>query len=54
MDVCIDESEPEDSIQRYFSEVKSTGDQALAVPPHWHKVHQVFVHWNREKTPGLT
>jgi mannose-6-phosphate isomerase-like protein (cupin superfamily) len=39
MDVCIDESEPEDSIERYFSEVKSTGEEALSVPPHWHKYH---------------
>jgi hypothetical protein len=51
MDVCIDESEPEDSIQRYFSEVKSTGEEALSVPPHWHKVHRpLYTGMEREHT----
>lgn len=38
MNISIDESEPEDSIQRYFAHVVATGEEALKVPPHWHKV----------------
>ena len=38
MELIMDESEPEDSIGRYMNDTISTGEDVLAVPPHWHKV----------------
>lgn len=38
MDITIDESEPEDSINRYVMDTICTGEEALEIPPHWHKV----------------
>jgi hypothetical protein len=38
LEIKIDESEPEDSVKRYASEITSTGEEVVAVPPHWHKV----------------
>ncbi|KAH8171043.1 hypothetical protein LIA77_09824 [Sarocladium implicatum] len=37
LEIKIDESEPEDSVKRYASEITSTGEEVVAVPPHWHK-----------------
>ncbi|KAI1086345.1 hypothetical protein F5B19DRAFT_498453 [Rostrohypoxylon terebratum] len=39
MDISIDESEPEDSISRYVMETTCIGEDAVSVPPHWHKDH---------------
>ena len=40
MDITIDESEPEDSINRYAMDIISTGEEALEIPAHWHKVRR--------------
>lgn len=40
MDITIDEAEPEDSINRYAMDTRSTGEEVLDIPPHWHKVSQ--------------
>lgn len=34
----MDESEPEDSINRFVMDTTCTGEEALDIPPHWHKV----------------
>lgn len=38
MEIGIDESEPEDSIDRYAVDTYSTGEEMLEIPSHWHKV----------------
>lgn len=38
MEITIDESEPEDSINYWSTVTHSTGEEALEIPPHWHKV----------------
>lgn len=38
MDIKVDEAEPEDSINRCVMDTTSTGEEALYIPPHWHKV----------------
>ncbi|KAK0385312.1 hypothetical protein NLU13_7788 [Sarocladium strictum] len=43
MDLSVDESEPEDSIKRFFAQVVSTGEEAFKVPPHWHKHHAEYM-----------
>ncbi|KAI1384397.1 uncharacterized protein F4822DRAFT_415020 [Hypoxylon trugodes] len=39
MQIKIDEAEPEDSINRYAMDTISIGEEALYIPPHWHKDH---------------
>ncbi|KAI2638972.1 hypothetical protein GGS26DRAFT_587743 [Hypomontagnella submonticulosa] len=39
MDIKVDEAEPEDSINRCVMDTTSTGEEALYIPPHWHKDH---------------
>ncbi len=38
MEISFNESEPEDSINRWAIDTISTGEEAVDVPPHWHKV----------------
>ena len=38
MEIAINESEPEDSINRYIIDTFGTGEEVLEIPPHWHKV----------------
>ena len=38
MEITIDVSEPEDSVSRYAMDTICTGEEALEIPPHWHKV----------------
>lgn len=38
MEIMLDESEPEDSINRYVMDTTCTSEEALEAPPHWHKV----------------
>lgn len=40
MEITIDESEPEDSVNRYAMNTICTGEEALDIPPHWHKVSE--------------
>jgi mannose-6-phosphate isomerase-like protein (cupin superfamily) len=40
MEITVDESEPEDSIDRYVMDTVCTGEEALKIPPHWHKVSE--------------
>ncbi|KAI1409704.1 hypothetical protein F5Y13DRAFT_169300 [Hypoxylon sp. FL1857] len=39
MDIKVNEAEPEDSINRYLMDTICTGEEALNIPPHWHKDH---------------
>ncbi|KAI1125117.1 hypothetical protein F5Y10DRAFT_14663 [Nemania abortiva] len=39
MDIAIDESEPEDSVNRYAMDTICTGEEILEILPHWHKEH---------------
>ncbi|KAI0967661.1 hypothetical protein F4678DRAFT_465261 [Xylaria arbuscula] len=39
LNIVEDETAPEDSIDRYISEVTSTGEESLKIQPHWHKDH---------------
>ncbi|KAJ2997706.1 hypothetical protein NUW58_g566 [Xylaria curta] len=39
MDITMDESEPEDSVNRYAMDTICTGEETLNIPPHWHKEH---------------
>ncbi|KAI4859874.1 hypothetical protein F4820DRAFT_438513 [Hypoxylon rubiginosum] len=43
MKITIDEAEPEDSINRYTMDTVSTGEEALHIPPHWHKNHSEYL-----------
>ncbi|KIM93742.1 hypothetical protein OIDMADRAFT_21493 [Oidiodendron maius Zn] len=43
MEITVNESEPEDSIDRYVMDTVCTGEEALEIPPHWHKNHQEFL-----------
>lgn len=38
MDIIVDESQPEDSINRYAMDTHCTGEEPLEIPPHWHMV----------------
>ena len=40
MEITVDESEPDDSINRYAMDTICTGEEALDIPPHWHKVSE--------------
>ena len=40
MEITVNESEPEDSINRYVMDTICTGEEALEIPPHWHKVSE--------------
>jgi hypothetical protein len=40
MEITVDESEPEDSINRYVMDTICTGEEALEIPPYWHKVSE--------------
>jgi hypothetical protein len=40
MEITVNESEPEDSINRYVMDTICTGEVALEIPPHWHKVSE--------------
>ena len=40
MEITVNESEPEDSIDRYVMDTICTGEEALEIPPHWHMVSQ--------------
>lgn len=40
MEICIDESEPEDSINHYAIDTFGDGQEPVDVPPHWHKVNK--------------
>ncbi|KAK2594391.1 hypothetical protein QQS21_007897 [Conoideocrella luteorostrata] len=40
MEIKMNESEPEDSVNRWAIDTVCTGEEALEVPPHWHKNHQ--------------
>lgn len=45
MDIQIDESEPETSIDRYVMDTIADGGKnsdAFYVPPHWHKVNKLI------------
>lgn len=52
MEICINESEPEDSINRWAMDTISTGEEAVDVPPHWHKVSGIARQepWARPET----
>ncbi|KAI1402772.1 hypothetical protein F4819DRAFT_507228 [Hypoxylon fuscum] len=39
MDITVDETEPEDSINRYAMDTICTGEEAVSIPAHWHKDH---------------
>ncbi|KAI1204741.1 uncharacterized protein F4807DRAFT_446035 [Annulohypoxylon truncatum] len=39
MDITVDETEPEDSINRYAMDTTCTGEETLYIPGHWHKDH---------------
>lgn len=41
MDITVNESEPEGSIDRYAMDTTCTGEEVLHIPPHWHKVSVV-------------
>ncbi|KAI9162781.1 hypothetical protein HJFPF1_04373 [Paramyrothecium foliicola] len=43
MEITIDESEPEDSVDRFVMDTICTGEEALEIPPHWHKNHQEYL-----------
>ncbi|CAI6080528.1 unnamed protein product [Clonostachys chloroleuca] len=43
MDITVDESEPEDSIDRWVMDTICTGEEALEIPPHWHMNHQEYL-----------
>ncbi|KAI0202413.1 hypothetical protein F4808DRAFT_421540 [Astrocystis sublimbata] len=43
MNITMDESEPEDSINRYAMDTICTGEETLNVPPHWHKEHSEYL-----------
>ncbi|KAI1769930.1 hypothetical protein F4818DRAFT_456507 [Hypoxylon cercidicola] len=43
MDITVDEAEPEDSINRYAIDTTSIGEEALSIPPHWHKNHSEYL-----------
>ena len=38
MEITVNESEPENSIDRYIIDTTCTGEEALEIPAHWHKV----------------
>lgn len=40
MEITANESEPDDSIERYVMDTICTGEEALEIPPHWHKVSE--------------
>ena len=45
MDIHINESEPETSIDRYVIDVTADGGEnsdVFYVPPHWHKVNKLI------------
>ncbi|KAI1425315.1 hypothetical protein F5Y12DRAFT_747939 [Xylaria sp. FL1777] len=43
--LCIMENEsvPEDSIDRYYSEATCTGEEPFMTPSHWHKKHAEYI-----------
>ncbi|KAI2606661.1 hypothetical protein GGR54DRAFT_411426 [Hypoxylon sp. NC1633] len=43
MDITVNEDEPEDSINRYAMDTTCTGEEALYIPPHWHKNHAEYL-----------
>ncbi|KAI1425413.1 hypothetical protein F5Y12DRAFT_747413 [Xylaria sp. FL1777] len=43
MNITIDESEPEDSVNRYAMDTICTGEEILNIPPHWHKEHAEYL-----------
>ncbi|KAK2589866.1 hypothetical protein QQS21_012457 [Conoideocrella luteorostrata] len=43
MEIKINESEPEDSIDRWAMDTISTGKEVVDLPPHWHKNHQEHI-----------
>ncbi|KAI1084816.1 hypothetical protein F5B20DRAFT_523307 [Whalleya microplaca] len=43
MDITVNESEPEDSINRYVMDTICTGEKVIYVPPHWHKTHAEYL-----------
>ncbi|KAI1302214.1 hypothetical protein F5Y03DRAFT_396557 [Xylaria venustula] len=43
LNILEDESAPQDSVDRYFSELTSTGEELFKVQPHWHKDHAEYI-----------
>ncbi|KAI1169865.1 hypothetical protein F4777DRAFT_571574 [Nemania sp. FL0916] len=43
MNITIDESEPEDSINRYAMHTICNGEEILDIPSHWHKEHAEYL-----------
>ncbi|KAI0486323.1 hypothetical protein F4859DRAFT_469895 [Xylaria cf. heliscus] len=43
LDITVNESEPEDSIDRYAMDTICTGEEILSIPPHWHKEHAEYL-----------
>ncbi|KAI9709551.1 MAG: hypothetical protein M1820_003311 [Bogoriella megaspora] len=43
MEITMNESEPEDSMDRYVMDTICTGEEALEIPPHWHMNHQEYL-----------
>lgn len=40
MDITVNESEPEGSVDRYSMDTYVSGEGQLSIPPHWHKVSE--------------
>lgn len=40
MDITVNESEPEGSVDRYSMDTYVSGEEQLLIPPHWHKVSE--------------
>ena len=43
MEITMDESKPEDSVDRFAMNTICTGEEAVDIPPHWHKVSKIVV-----------
>ncbi|KAI0399320.1 hypothetical protein F4802DRAFT_53911 [Xylaria palmicola] len=43
MDIIVDESDPEDSVNRYAMDTICTGEEILHILPHWHKGHTEYL-----------
>lgn len=40
MNITVNESEPEGSVDRYSMDTYVSGEEQLLIPPHWHKVSE--------------
>ncbi|KAI0176966.1 hypothetical protein BJ166DRAFT_11350 [Pestalotiopsis sp. NC0098] len=43
MNITVNESEPEGSVDRYSMDTYVSGEEQLLIPPHWHKEHAEYL-----------